>query len=207
MNGILPSYVNLIYTLTTHLMINSNINYCKHVCYLLPLLLLSSCVVYNHDSTNLRFQSNSINNKTKIKTNEDKKYKLNWIDINGDNVYSILNTKKDMYDIDKVQSIINVNDSEVLKVKEVTKSYGNYLITTIDDDRNYFLIEKNDNQIFGIRKTGKDTLTVNIPRDQISDVKIINKAKSTTGNIAIAVAATLGVLIGIASMNVHIDPF
>lgn len=168
--------------------------------------MMQSCMVYKKQPVSIE-QASKINDRIiKIKTVDGAKHKFRWIDENEDNVVSIKKTKKTLIDIKKIRRI-QITDPERKEVSldSALNHNGEITIETAYEDYDFIKIKKIDNRLLGTSMTGKDTLKVVIPKNEIAILKVQNKGLSNTGNIFIGVGVILGITIW-AITPIEIDP-
>ncbi len=173
------------------------IKHIKGIAYFLAmLLLLQSCMVYNKASSTVEEACSEKNAPVKIKTKNGEKYKLKWIDEKDGNIVSIRKVKKKYFDRNEIfQFAILDPEPHTVPLDVALKHQGEIRFLTIDNKDRYvshqfIKISKRDDIITGYKMTGKDTLSVIIPVDQIEKIRMKDKASS-------AVLTTVGLTCGV----------
>ena len=117
------------------------------------IILFQSCSVYKKNPSSIEEATGKRNTHIKLTTKDGQEYKLRWIEEKDGYVYSIENTKR-IY----------------VKKKNLSKP------TVIQ----YRFIESQDKgeYIRGITMTRKDTVTIQIPIEDIAEIKLISQDKA-----------------------------
>jgi len=177
----------------------------KSLTYLLTSLLLSqSCVVYNPTSVSTEVASQYNDRAIKINTTNGDKYKLYWLEEQGENLVSIMNTERIFLVPEKILfiKVLEPNPS-FIAVDSVFTYTGNAVISVKEGrnstrDYDFVKIENRGNLIQGLTMVNGDTSTIVIPRNQIEKIEVQDKAGSTAGNVAISIGVVLGLVTTIA---------
>ena len=172
------------------------LKYFKGIAYFLTMLiLLQSCVVYNHTPSSVAEAIRYNKRLMKIKTIDRRKYKLKWIEEKDGNVVSIKNSEREYFNKKDISQIVLQDpEPQVISLDLALKNPGIMHVLTKDDkgiynSHEFIKISENDKLITGYKMTGKDTLTVVIPIDQIEKIQIQDKGASAT----LSVLAILGI--------------
>jgi hypothetical protein len=170
-------------------------------------VLFPSCIVIYQNSDNkgkpaiIEKASSKKNTHIKIITNGGDKYKLRWIEENDGNVYSIKKTRRKYIDKKDINKIFIYNPTAiVVSLEEAINHKGNVLIRTQYEsyDHSFLKISDEGDYLKGYKMTGKDTLTVSIPIDQIRKIKLMDKGGSAVVTVvAVASGIFVAFLIGI----------
>lgn len=156
------------------------------------LTLLQSCII--NKSSSVKEASQYENRRIKIKTVNNEKYILKWIEQQNDNVVSIKKMRRtfiDKKDIDKIMILqpthlivpldSALNHAGTILVRTiVNKDAHPYVLDTYE--HSFIKIVDEGEYIKGYKMTGKDTVTVVIPISQIKRIKEVDK----TGSIVIS---------------------
>ena len=134
-----------------------------------------------------------------IFTKDGNGYKLRWIEVQGENIFSIRNAKRVYLDKnDIVQYVIQDPEPRVVTFNQALNQRGVIQLLTKEDKDTYIkhqfirISEKHD-IIIGYEMTGKDTITVNIPIDQIVMIQLKDKKKSNGRTIGLVVGVGFGI--------------
>ena len=141
--------------------------------FLVMLILLQSCVIYNNST--VEQASSRKNTHIKIFTKGGDKHKLKWIEEKDGNVVSITNSKR-----------------VFLKKSKLSTNQYEYEL---------FDVENRGDYIRGLKLKGKDTTTIVIPVDEIEVIKITDRDASIPINIIgwglFSIAAGYGLIMGL----------
>lgn len=183
----------------------------KGIAYFLAMLILfQSCIAYNKTSSSIEEASSEEDMPIKITTKDGSEHKLNWIEEKDDNIVCIKNVEREYYyKKDIIQYTILNPEHQTVPLELAVKHHGTILLFTKDDKDRYdthefIRISENDERITGYKMTGKDTLTVIIPIDQIEKIQLKDKGKSggrTAGLTIGVIGVGLVVLIAIEISN------
>ena len=169
----------------------------KNIAYfLIMLILFQSCVVYNQTPSSVAEAAGYEKRPMKIKTIDGVKYKLRWIEEKDGNIVNIKNAKREYINKNEVRQIVLLGpEPQVISLDLALKNPGTMHLLTKDDKDSYFSnefikISKSEDLITGYKMTGKDTLTVVIPIDQIEKIQLQDKGASAV----LSVLAFLGIM-------------
>lgn len=177
--------------------------------FLIMLILFQSCVAYNKNTSTIEEASSDKEMPIQIITKDGNEYKLRWIEEKDDNIFSIMDTKREHIDKnDIVDFVIFDPEPKVVSLELALKNQGTVRILTrgksgIYNTYEYLGISESDELITGYKMTGKDTLTFIIPIDQIEKIHIRDKMKSSVRTAGLVVGVGLvavlfvGYLVGI----------
>ena len=143
----------------------SFLKYFKGIAYFLVMIILfQSCVVYNKSSVTKAAEYN--NRLIKIKTIDNDKYKLKWIEKEGENVVSIKNTKRKYFNIKDINQIV-LHDPEphVVSLEKAVNHHGMIHLMTRDkkgrySSHDFIKISEYDGIITGYKMIGIDKIIV-----------------------------------------------
>jgi len=178
--------------------------------FLATLLLFQSCIAYNKNSSTIDDAYSEKDMPLKIITKDGKQYKLRWIEEKDNNIVSIKNVEREYYyKKDIVQLVLLDPEPRVIPFDLAVKHHGTVRLLTKDDKDKYnshqfTRISENDDIITGYKMTGKDTLSVTIPKEQIEKIQLKDEDKSSDRTAGLVVGVVLGVgiiILGAAIAN------
>jgi hypothetical protein len=110
---------------------------------------------------------------------EGEKYKVKWLEKEGDSIVSIKNTKRIFIDTADIRFTI-VRDSvpDIIPFRRAVSYKGPFEVHTKDDVFEFVEIKLDDRYLQGIKRKGKNTEEVKIALNQVSDIRVRNDAAS-----------------------------
>ena len=172
----------------------------KGVAYFLVMLtLFQSCVAYNKGPSTIEETTKYNNKRIKIITLDKRSQILKWIEEKDGNIVGIKETKKIAIDTVKIKQIRA--DKNIVSLEAALNHSGIIQIETKKKTYNFLSIELEDNLIRGIKMTGKDTLAVVIPKNQIKKIKVKDEGASAIGNLLILIG--IGTAVGFFIINIQ----
>lgn len=188
---------------------NCLLKHFKGIAYFLSLLILfQSCVAYRNTPSTIEEATSKKNNPVKITTKNGLEYEFKWIDELNGNIFSIKNAKRiNLEKSNIVQIVLLEPEPRVVPIDQAINHRGTIQFLTKDKrgrSHNYQFIrisERND-MITGYKMTGKDTMTVVIPIDQIAFIELKDKGMSTGQTVCLVIGGILG-----AALLVYIAAF
>ena len=155
------------------------------VLLIIPGLFITSCTVFQIKPSTIEKASNYNNRLIKIKTIHGNVVKLRWIEDKNEYIVSIKDTKRVLIDPSSI-NYIRANQA-IITLDSALKQTGNIQIYTENKNYNFLKVQRQDDHIIGIEKTGKEILPVAISKDQISKIKLKNKGLSMAADIGLGI--------------------
>ena len=186
----------------------------KGIVYFLTMLILfQSCVAYTKKTSTIE-QASESKNRIKIRTIDGVKHKLKWIEEKDGNVVSIKKAKREYINKNEIAQIVkNDPEPQVISLESPLKQYGAVHILIKDDQGKYesykfFKIEEQGELIKCYSMTGKDTVAVVIPIDQIEKIQLQDKRESTVLTVLTIIGIStvvVGTIAFVAGGGMNID--
>jgi hypothetical protein len=164
-------------------------------CFLAALILFQSCVmIYSCKPTPVEEVPVYGDTRMKIKTVDGKKHKVRWIEEKDENIVSIKNTIRHFVDTSDINMIL-VRDSIPIQInfKGDFNREGSFEVRTKKKTYEFMKIELKDQYIIGYEKDGEKTDLVEIPKDQIREIKLEDKPLSGIVTALLYIAVWYGV--------------
>lgn len=167
--------------------------YLSYIAYIFGIsIVFSSCITINKSKpSTIEEMSKYDNRRIIIETIDDNRYKLKWFEEKGDSIVSKKNTKRIRIGINEPEQImigdrivsldLAVNYSGIVQIKTEIKNYK------------FINIYVKDDQIIGLKRTGKEVLPVVIHKDQIKKIRVNNQGASTAVSIVAGVVIISGI--------------
>jgi hypothetical protein len=175
----------------------------RSISYLITMLiLLQSCVVYNSHRYTPYEASLYTKGFVKIKTIDGAAHKLPWVEVQDENVMSILKTKRVLLEKSKVIQISGLDSTtRIIPIDSAMYYHGIMQIQTPDNNGTYrtyevFKVAVEGDMIHGYTVKDTDTVTVFIPISEIKKIKVYSPSGTITLNalgVFIITLATLGI--------------
>ena len=177
--------------------------------FLAMLVLFQSCVAYKKTPSTIEKAFSEKDMPIKIITKDGNEYKLYWIEEKDGNIVSIKNVKTEYFDKDQILQIVQYDPKPLVISKESSlNDIGLVQILTKDKKDRYksdkfIKISEQDDIITGYKMTGKDTMTVVIPINQVEKIQLQDKETSSAMTAILIVGVVLGVITiaGLSAMS------
>jgi len=174
------------------------LKYFKGIAYLLSMLILfQSCVVYTQKpATPYAIEEASTEDvPIKITTTNGIKYKLNWIEYSSRNIFSITNTNRENIKKENIVQLSIFNPEPQIVTLEQALTHQGFINVLVQknkkfDNHQFIKIADLGDMITGYRMSESDTLTLNIPIDQIEKIQL----KDVGTSAVLSVLAFLGIM-------------
>ena len=187
--------------------------------FLVGILLLStslqSCILYIE--TSLNEVAKYENRRIKIKTNDGHQHKLRWIEIKNDTISSIINVTRIFINKNQIDKyLLSQPNYATVDLDIALISKGDILVRTLEfKDRNPLeltsynytfqkVVDAGDH-IIGYQRSEKDTVNINLPINNIKEIKKVNKGASIALNITPIIVLTV-VTVGIIWITANPSP-
>ena len=170
-------------------------------CFLAALILFQSCVtIYKNKPTPLAEVPVHGDTHIKIKTIDHKKYRVRWIEEKDGNIVSIRNTIRHFIDTTAIEEILVFEPTKVqIHYTGNLDRTGPFEIRTKKDRYKFIKIELRDQYIIGYEKDGEKTDLIEIPKDQILEIKLPDKPLGGFVTALIYIGSYLGIMALLAS--------
>ena len=168
--------------------------------FLIMLILFQSCVAYNKNTSTIEEASSENDMPIKIITKDGNEYKLEWIEEQDNSIFSIMDTEREhIHKNDILDFVIFDPEPKVVPLELALKNQGTVRILIGGESGKYNTYEylgisENNEIMTGYKMTGKDTLTVIIPIDQIEMIQLKDKMKSNGRTAALFIPIGLVVV-------------
>jgi len=178
--------------------------------FLIALVLLQSCVIYQKSPTTIN-DASEYTGSIKLYTTDENVYELRWIILKDGNVLSVLNTEKVSLNKAEIKQIkTGSTKHQTINLDSALKHNGPLYVLTSNDkiSTKYMRIMEADNgQLFGIKMFHEETSMIVIPKHKIEKIVLQDKDMSNATSIGIFAAIFVSIITFylIGKDSVHID--
>ena len=181
---------------------------------LFPFVLLQSCVAYHKADYAPAEAANAEKGRIKVQTKNGMVYKFQWIETDGDNIYSIRNMEQMVMRKSEVKDFLVGNPLQVVDLETALAEDGAVCVKMKKSkneevlvDYTFVRIRENGDLINAYRMINRDTVRTVIPISDIDRLQVQNMKKSTTGNILLFIGGAWLVLAVILAIQMTQDDF
>ncbi len=170
--------------------------------FLAALILLQSCVVYQKNPTPIEEVTKQRDINILIETTEGAKYRVRWIEEKEDKIYSIANTERYFIDTAVIQSIHQDNiPLKDIPFQMIQNRVGSFTVKTVSQRYTFIKIDVKDQNLVCYKKLRGRIYSINIPKDQISSIRLIDDQASERASKRLAVGLAIAGSVGIGLLT------
>ena len=172
------------------------------------LIVFQSCVVYKDTSSTISDATSDKDMPIKIITKDGVEYKIRWIEEKDGNIISIKNVEREYFDKDDIFQYVILDPEPHTVPLNIAVNHDGIIRMLVSNDKKahisheFLKISEIGERILGYKMTGKDTVNITIPIDQIEKIELKDKGRSMgrTAGLIVGVVFGVGIIILIAAM-------